>query len=85
MDSTAPDLASILAAIANGSLISQHALDEMTRDFASEDFGIGVSFYDRPPGRTIEKRGAVTGFDCLVGFVPETGDISAVLTNRAVA
>jgi D-alanyl-D-alanine carboxypeptidase len=79
--STAPDLADFISALADGQLLSPEMFSEMTRDVASEGFGLGIFPFGLPSGVGIGNGGAIPGFATLMGIVPEAGDLFVILTN----
>lgn len=79
--STAPDLAEFLGALADGRLLSPGALNAMTRDVATEQFGLGVFPSGLPSGGGFGNGGAIPGFAAFMGTDPETGDLFVILTN----
>lgn len=79
--STAPDLATYISALAGGQLLSPDTFTEMTRDVASEQFGLGIFPSGLPSGVGIGNGGAIPGFAAFMGIEPEAGDLFVNLTN----
>ncbi len=83
--STAPDLLRFLDGLADGELVSEASLGEMT-DFgdAGDDYGLGLfplSVGDGGSG--YGHNGAIPGYHSTMGLAPESGDALVVLTNGA--
>ena len=79
--STAPDLATFIAALAAGQLISPDMLDAMAEGAANGDFGLGVDPFDTPAGVAFTHGGFIPGFMTRIGLIAETGDVFMVLGN----
>jgi len=54
----------------------------MTRDLGKTGFGLGLAALPLPSRVVPGKRGNTTGFDRVIGFVPETHRWFVILTNQ---
>ena len=68
--STAPDLATFITALANGQLLGTGTFNEMTRDIATEEFGLGLFPSGLPSGAGIGNGGAIPRLRRLHGHRP---------------
>ena len=78
--STTHDLVTFITSITDGRLLSAQMLDTMTPD-TTTGFGVGITSFDTPAGPALGMHGAITGYDCLVGVIVDSGDLFVILSN----
>ena len=78
--STTHDLVTFITSITDGRLLSAQMLDTMTPD-TTTGFGIGITSFDTPAGPALGMHGVITGYDCLVGVIVDSGDLFVILSN----
>jgi D-alanyl-D-alanine carboxypeptidase len=81
MVSNTHDLVTFITALTDGRLISATMLDAMTADTSNSQFGFGIEYIHTPAGVAYGKRGAITGYDCEIGIMVNTGDTFVILGN----
>lgn len=80
--STAPDLATFLAAVTDGRLVSATSLAEMTKDIVSEGHGLGLFPSGLPTEAGVSNAGAIPGFLSYMAIDPDAGDLLVILVNE---
>ncbi len=70
------------AALDDGRLLSDDMQRAMLRDLEKNTFGLGLEIVPLTSRLVPGKRGNATGFDCVIGFVPDTHRRFVILTNH---